>query len=383
MRRFLTAFAIAIILFACNSAEKAFNRGQYDVAITKAIKKLRKKPADIKHLQIVEDAFGRVVENDNRRLDYLRKEGNPASFDQMFGIYTRMKSRQSQIRSLPNPPANITYVNYDNEIINMKKKAAEFLYAHALTLLDKNDRGKARQAYSELTKVKGYYSDFKEVDKKLIEAKLLGTNNVIFSMENKTGVPLPPAFEQDLKKISIASMNQNWINYYNVKQQGLYYDYSIMVNMKIIDVSPELVNEKEFFEQREIPDGFDYVLDKNGNVMRDSLGNDIKLPKTKIITCTVQQTTQKKTARISGTVDYIDNRTSELLKSEPITSDAFFQHLSATAIGDLNALKPATKKTIGLKPMPFPNDFALLLQASTTLKDMIKNIIFNNKMLLN
>ena len=39
-----------------------------------------------------------------------------------------------------------------------------------------------------------------------------------------------------------------------------------------IEVSPEQIKEREYEDTKEIEDGFEYVLDGNGNVAKDSSG---------------------------------------------------------------------------------------------------------------
>ena len=77
---------------------------------------------------------------------------------------------------------------------------------------------------------------------------------------------------------------------------------------------PEEVKENNYSETKEIEDGFDYELDANGNVKKDTAGNDIKIIKYKTIRCNVKELHQFKTARISGTIDYLDNYNNKLLK---------------------------------------------------------------------
>ena len=143
--------------------------------------------------------------------------------------------------------------------------------------------------------------------------------------------------------------------------EGRDYAYVILVNIKAIDVSPEALKEVHYTESKEIEDGFTYLLDKNGNVVKDSLGNDIKIPKHKTITCTIVETQQKKTALITGTLDYLNNESNQLMKTDPITAQAFFENYFATASGDLTALSDSTKKKIGNKFIPFPTNPAMIL----------------------
>ncbi len=257
------------------------------------------------------------------------------------------------------------------------------MYAHALSLLEKNNQTDARQAYAELLKVKGYSNNYSNVDAELTRAREMGISYVLFKMKNATPVPLPPTFEAELTKISLTELNSDWTIYHTHEEGDKNYAYTIMVNMKNISVSPEAIKETTTTESKVLPDGFEYVLDSKGNVKKDSLGNDIKLPKTKTITCNVVEAYQNKKAIISGTLDYINNYNQLLLKTVPIASENFFEYRSYSAVGDINALKPETKAKLENKPMPFPPSFDMLLQAGAVLKDMVKKIIYDNKGVIN
>ncbi|MBL4653357.1 MAG: hypothetical protein JKY53_10930 [Flavobacteriales bacterium] len=374
-------FAV-IILMSCHGAQKAMQKGQYDTAINKAIKKLQKKPSDPEHLQVIELSFNKAVEQDNRKIAFLKKEGRPDNWDKINAIYIRLSGRQERVSKLMNIPTGIEFQNYDADIIGSKEKAAEYYYVHAEQLLKTNDRKDARSAHAELLRVKGYYNNFRDVDALIVQAKELGTSNVLFKMKNATGVPLPPQFEKDLKKISLTELNKNWLRYYNTKQPDLYFDYTILVNMKVITVSPESEKQLIYEEKKKVRDGWEYVLDDGGNVTKDTLGNDVKVPKYKVIKCTVVEKNQSKKAMISGSIDYINNRSNELIKTDPITAETFWSHRSGIANGDVNALKPETKKIIGIPPARFPNDFSMLGDAGETLKRMTKDIIYQNKNVL-
>jgi len=210
----------------------------------------------------------------------------------------------------------------------------------------------------------------------------LGTNKVLFKMVNDTRVPLPPDFERELSKISLHELNKDWLIYHTKKRGNTFYDYNIIVNMKLIDVGPELVKEVQYKEEKEIEDGWEYVLDQNGNVVKDSLGNDVKVPKYTLLVCFVTETQQTKVARISGTVDFYNSRENQMIRTFPVTTDAIFENFSARANGDLRALTPETRAKLKNNVLPFPNDFALLLQAGRTLHPLVKDIIWDNNGLL-
>lgn len=381
MKKTIIFTLIVFLFWGC--AQRQLQQGRYDDAIKTSVRKLKKKPNSAKHLRILEQAFTKANQRDNEKIIYLKKEGTPDIWDEVFDIYSSMKRRQTLVKGLSFVPPRISFVDYDDEILQAKQKAAEYFYAHGSTLLEKGDRQSARQAYSDFERVKKYYKDFKDVDEKINKAQELGTNHVIFKMENKANVILPKRFAEELFKISLNDLNRQWLQYHTQEQSGFFYDYTVLLNVKMIDVSPEQVKEVHYTETADIKDGWQYVLDSKGNVLKDSAGNDLKTDKIVKVACNVIETQQRKSARIAGTMDYINNRTGQLIKTDPVTADAVFENYAAMAVGDQRALKKETKAKIGKTPVPFPPDPDMLMQAGATLKDMVKNILYSNKSLLN
>lgn len=376
---------IAIIVSGCASSGKLMRKGQYDQAISKSIKKLQKDPEKMKELTVLSNSYKLANQKDLNNITYLKKTGEPDKWDEIFVLYSSLKSRQDKVKVLAeNLLGKISYeeVNYDNEIIAAKKKAAEYFYVHAQTLLAMNDRDNARMAYYELQKVKDYYASYRDCDSLVSVALEQGTAYVLFKILNATTIPLPEDFESLLTKISMADLNLQWISYDTKQVEGRDYAYVILMNIKTIDVSPEYIKELQYTETKEVQDGYTYLLDSLGNVMHDSLGNDIKIPKYKTIKCIVTETQQKKTAIISGSLDYICSESEDLIKTDPVTAETCFENYFARANGDLDALSDETKKKIGNSYVPFPSNPGMILQAGEVLKSLVKDIVWKYKSLL-
>jgi hypothetical protein len=359
MKKLLLLFSTVLFLInGCVTSEKAFNRANYDLAIQKAIQKLRKHPGKTSEILLLEKAFQKAQQNDFDRISFIQKEGSPDHWDEIYAIYVRIKNRQSTVKNLPLLEVKDNYkkvvrnaqfnvIDVDNEMLLSKQKAAEYFYAHGLSLLQKGGRFNARDAYTDFQRVKSFYYTFKDADEQLAKAHETGVTKILFRMQKSTPIPLPPNFEDELMKISLQDLNQNWIRYYTTNTQGTDYDYTVLVSLKVIDVSPESVKDIQRMESKQIQDGWEYKLDPKGNVMKDSLGNDIKKPKYKTITCTIVETQFRKAAHLAGSLDYVDNHTNQLYKTDNIEADSFFEDRAITVIGgDVNALKPETKNKI-------------------------------------
>lgn len=383
MKKIIPVILITILFASCKSSTKQLERGDYDAALKKSAKKIKRNPGkNFDEVYIFNDAYRMATQKDDETIVRLKSQGDPANWSKIYQTIVKMNNRQNLAISLPPVGIEFDERDYYPDMNEAKLKATEYAYAKGMQLLKIDNRFEARKAYTRFLEVKRYEEHYKDVDEKLSEAKYKGTTNVFFRIEDNSKVVAPKGLIEEIQRINVDDLNDNWKNYDTYVDTNKTYHYSVILNMKLIDVSPEGLKENNYSESKEIPDGFDYVLDASGNVVKDSLGNDVKTPKFKTITCNVKELHQHKTARISGTIDYFDNLTDKLIKSEPITSDAVFEHHYAIANGNLAALKPITRKKIGIDPIPFPSDEPLILQAGDVLKKMTKSIIVQNKSFL-
>ncbi len=388
MKKYLYILLAIILLWSCSGPKKYLKRGQYDMATRKAVQKIRKNPTKVKYIDVLVEAYPKANTIDLDKIKFLRKEGRPDVWDEIFTRYSMLKNRQDMVKTVyplqhPYKTINFKFIDYDNEVIEAKKRAAEYFYVHGKKLLNENNKFKARDAFYEFNKVKQYYNDYRDVDDLIIKARQQGMSHALVKVQNKSHIKLPTNFKTELIKHDYSRINTKWVEYDYMQRNGISYDYYIVLNVKRIDISPEGVKEEHITESKEVDDGFEYVLDNNGNVMKDSLGNDIKIPKTKTITCLVVKTFLHKAAHIDASVDYIDNTSNKIIKSIPVAADNFFDHAFAVANGDFAALSEESKKMVGIKPLPFPTDFDMIYAAGDILKKLTYDAIYNNKRILN
>jgi hypothetical protein len=224
-------------------------------------------------------------------------------------------------------------------------------------------------------KIGTYYRDYKDRRELMNQARDLGVSRILVAIENAAPVVLPRAFEQELERMSLRDLNKDWREYYLQPVQGITFDYKVVMKITQINVSPSLVKEREYEDAKEIEDGFEYVLDERGNVRKDSLGNDIKVPKKVFIRAQVLETYQHKAAAVAGHLEFIDLRTRGLIDSKPLAAEAVFENYASTFRGDKRALSEESKRRIGNRPLPFPSEESLLLDAANRLKPVIRQNI--------
>lgn len=369
----------------CGSSKKQLEKGNYDAAIEKSVKQLRKDKTDKKQIAVLESAYKIANDQDNERVRFLKMEGKPGNWDEIYQVYKRLSDRQSLVRTVT--PLNdggrsvdFPYVDYIQDMVTAKQKAADFYYAHGIELMKSNIKESFRQAYYEFIRAKEYVGDYSGIDAKILDAKSKGISRVFVSIQNSSMLKFPKDFEDDLLALDLPNLNSEWVQYYTQNlNDNTVYDYFVNVNIKNIAIGDNQTVQIDSVFKKDIDDGFSYVLDKKGNVMKDSLGNDIKQKKYKTVQCALAETVQRKACRIDGDIEVIQMNPNTTLKKDPIGAQANFENISSRALGDLQALNQQQLARTKSQIVPFPTDIEMVVRCSESLKKAIRGTMMNNK----
>jgi hypothetical protein len=94
-----------------------------------------------------------------------------------------------------------------------------------------------------------------------------------------------------------------------------------------------------------------------GQRVKDSLGNDVKVKKFRDLQCALIRTFQVKECVIQGDVEMRALYPERTIKKEPIGATSGFEHVSARAIGDVNALSAEQKKDAAVTAGSVPDGY--------------------------
>ncbi|TFH25955.1 MAG: hypothetical protein E4H10_08490 [Bacteroidia bacterium] len=386
MKKTLAFLVTVLLLSSCGSTTKKLQQGNYDAVIDKTVKKLIK-DADADDAAEMDRAFRYANDRDLERIKFLTMENNPDNYDEIFSRYNMLKERQRKVRTVTpltveGKTYSYEYVDYDAVMIAAKRKAADYFYNNGKGLLENAlQKQDYRDAYYQLMKASEYSGgQFENMDALIYDARMKGISRVIVEVNNQTPLKLPPLVEEDLISFDTRGLGNEWVEYhFKHVDAGASYDYAVYVKLLSILVSPDNVKDIDEIFKKNISDGFDYVLDANGNVMRDTAGNDIKLQKFKEITCTMIETQQFKSVEIRGEVEILSYNPDRLIQKEPFGASNQFEHSSARAIGDVGALTEEALKKTQQEKIPFPTDVDMVMMCTETVKPAIRNAIYANR----
>ena len=131
MKKVAYLLTIVLVITSCVSSKKQLQKGNYDAAIEKSVKKLMKKPDNKEEILTLDKAYNIANEQDLSRVKYLKLESNPNTWDEILNHYLRLKNRQTLVRTvlplrMPRRTIDYKYFDYDREIVEAKHKAANF-----------------------------------------------------------------------------------------------------------------------------------------------------------------------------------------------------------------------------------------------------------------
>lgn len=378
-----------LLLTACSSVKKtqvALNSGNYDGAIAIALDKLRDnktRKGNQPYVLMLEQAFAKAADRDLQQIKFLKAGKNPAQLEEIFETYNKLINRQDKIRPLlplylneENRKARFELRDYTTALINTREELSEYLYANAFDLLrNGQEKLEYRQAYDDLSYLSNINPGYRDVNLLLKEAHDKGVDYVRVIMNNHSDKVIPAQLENDLLNFNTYGLNDLWTVYHSEPLEDFNYDYEMELAIRQIDFTPEQVSEKIVIKEKQIKDGYKYILDDNGNVKKDSLGNDIKVDNFITVKTRFQRYTQFKAVNVTGQVAFKDLETAQVINSYPIASEFVFQHYYANHDGDRRALEESELALLQAKLVPFPTNEEMVYNAGEDIKNRVKNII--------
>lgn len=382
-------FTFLFISCGVKQTQSLLSNGDYDGAINRALDGLRtnkNSKGNQEYVYLLEEAFAKAKERDLNNLKLLIKENNPSNLERIYNLYTQLHSRQERVKAIlplklinENRNAYFPFDDYSDSIIASKNDLSAYLYANAKKLITSRNKLDARDAFDDLAYLDQLNPNYKDVRSLMDEAKFKGTDFVFVSTKNDTQMIIPARLQEDLLDFSTFGINDKWTVYHNKKQKDIYYDYGLVVTFRTIVVSPEQVREKQFVKEKQVKDGTKVLLDANGNPVKDQNGNNVMVDNMKTVTASIYEFTQNKVCQVTAKVEFLDNRSSQLIDTYPLSSEFVFNYVYATFNGDKRACEQDYFQFFDRRAVPFPTNEQMVYDSGEDLKAKLKAIITGNK----
>lgn len=386
MKRFLLCTVLVSVLVSCSAKkqiEEAISHGNYDQAISEALRKLennkdKKRKQD--YVIMLKEAYDKVLTEDLAQIEHLKKDGNPELYKTIYESYADLEARQNAIKhvmplKINGKTISFTFNDYSNELVEYRYKTSDYLMDKGLDLLDTEDKFNAREAYTIFDYVDRINPNFEDVRDLMQEAHVKGMDYVHVSILNETHQIIPQRLEAELLDFNTYGLNQFWTTYHAIADNTIDYDFAMELQLKRINISPERVNERQLLREKQIVDGWEYLLDDNGNVAKDSLGNDIKVDKIVNVRARFFEVLQTKSSQVIADVVYKDIKQNQVIDAFTIDSGFTFENIFGRFKGDRRALNRDDVNLLRQRQVSFPSDEQMVYDSGEDLKLKLKNII--------
>lgn len=388
MKRLLIVVTALFLLASCSSVKKtetAINEGDFDQAINIAVENLvdgKNSKRNQEYIPLLERAFKKATEQDQMQLQRWQLDPNPAVLEPIYETYLRMDRRQNRIRPLlplkslkNNRLAQFEFQDYHSEILASRTILSDYLLDNSKEAIAVATIMESREVYNDLRYLDKINPNFRDTRALMQQALEQGTHYILVGLQNQSQTVLPERLEEELLNFSTYGINDQWTQYHNNKINALDYDYDLDIIIDRIVISPEQVLQKELIKEKQIKDGFIYEYDTNGNVKKDSLGNDIKKDKFITIKANVIQNTQLKESNVNAIVQLKDKRTLQVVDRFPVNSSFVFTYIYGSIYGDRRALEANYLETLNPQSVNFPPDEQMVYDTGEDLKLKIKQIL--------
>lgn len=386
----LICFALVASCSSIKRSQKEINKGNYNSAIDIAVGKLQKnktKESNQELIPLLEDAFQKNSESANKRIEFLKKEGNPAHNKEIVNLYSELIHNQEKIKPLlplynaiEGREAHFEFLDYSSALIDAKEDYAGYLYKQSQSLMENNNKFDFRNAHESLTELLKITPNYRNAEQLQREAYAYGKDYVFIELKNRTQQIIPQRLERDLLDYNTYGLDDFWTEYHSLNRRDIDYDFDILLEFREILIAPERIVERVVDYEKEIKDGHTYQVDRNGNHILDENGNRIKIDRYITVKAKLFETIQSKALTVKGKVDYKDIKRQQITNSFPLETEFIFENIFASYEGDKRALPLDCIDFLSNRQVPFPSNEQMLIDASEDIKQRLGSILKRNQL---
>ncbi|SNS49402.1 hypothetical protein SAMN05421640_0383 [Ekhidna lutea] len=176
----LSYILILVVLCACSSGKKLFEKGDYEAAVSTAVNRLQKSPGNKKARSTLKKAYPMAQKVHLNRIKQLKSSQDRFKWDRIASSYGRLNQMYDEIWRCPACMEVFPKVeNYRNEFNDAAVLAADERYDAGVLELAKGTRESAIDAYRHFQRVQELRPNYKDTPQKLEESKYYATLKVV------------------------------------------------------------------------------------------------------------------------------------------------------------------------------------------------------------
>lgn len=341
---------LALFLVSCRSAEKLYQRGDYDAAVELATKKLAKKPGNVELIGILQDAYRYAVEDHEARIRNLSASNNDLRFEQIYSQYASLQRLYDAIRRSPSAYDVVQPTDYSSYLQTYREEAGNMRETRGDELMSLNDKQSARQAYNEYQRALSLKPGDIVLKQKMDEAYLSAVTFIEIEPLSRFGMQYTQfgydynQFNYDMLRYLNNNRGSNFLQYFGSNDRRAQPDFT--VDLRFSDV-----NIGRFRDERQTRDVSKQIVSKEIRHKPDSVTYEYITVKARI-TITTRQL--RASALLQATArESVNNR---YVWSDTYRGDYNWAYQFASFTGDERALSDDDKRLLNQREQRPPHN---------------------------
>ena len=167
------------LAFSCKTANKLYQKGNYDEAVELAAKKLQKDPSDPKLTDLIQSSYRYAVEDHESRIRAHSESNNELKWEWIYNEYASLQRLYDAVRKVPSVNKLIDPVDYSSYLTTYGERAGTIRFDRGLAEMNKNSKQSFRNAYREFQSALNFRPGNRDIKQKMEEAYDLAVTNVL------------------------------------------------------------------------------------------------------------------------------------------------------------------------------------------------------------
>jgi len=229
--------------------------------------------------------------------------------------------------------------------------------------------------YNTLGNIERFHNNYKDTDELYLKAYEIGVDHIgvdVHLNDNRLGADM---LRDIIYAMDVTNLNTFWNRYHLGSNESIPFDYVASIEVNSIEPGYEREFYNTYQETAKVENGTKAVIDLNGNIVKDTLGNTVLTKKYLRVEAEVTEMRREKSARLRGKTVVYETKTNSLVKTVPIEVTHIFEDYSSIYRGDTRALSNETKRKLKNNCNEFPSDFDMVVAMTSNFSDTAYGIL--------
>ncbi len=175
----LSIWFMALILVGCATGQNAFDKGDYETALERAVNRLQANPTNKKAQEVLIDGYKLASQFHLKRIQQLNRSDDTFKWERIYNEYAALNRYYNDVQRCPACLDLVNPSEYLLEQENAANSAAEVQVELGKDLLANNTIEGGRQAFGHFQMALRFNNNIPQIDNLLTEARNMGTVRVL------------------------------------------------------------------------------------------------------------------------------------------------------------------------------------------------------------